>query len=79
MENVTKNNDKFMLGARSYFDSFADQDTACDGVNPQGHSKISSRQTASSMSTQRKHEFLMAKLKGEDVEKQEKAAMRLAK
>ena len=33
----------------------------------------------SSMSSQRKHDFLMAKLKREETEKQEQAAMRLAK
>ena len=79
MDDVTKNNDKFLLAARSYIDSIADRDTVCEGVNPQGQSKRSSRQTASSMSSQRKHDFLMAKLKHEEAEKQEQAAMRPAK
>ena len=78
LDDVTKNNDKFLLTARSYIDS-VDSDTVCEGVNPQGQSKRSSRRTTSSMSSQRKHDFLMAKLKGEEAEKQEKAAMRLAK
>ena len=79
MDDKTKNNDKFLLAARSYIDSVADRDTVCEGVNPQGQSKRSSRRTTSSMSSQRKHEFLMAKLKREEAEKQEQAAMRLAK
>ena len=76
---VTKNNDKFLLAARSYIDSVADRDTVCDGFNLQGQSKRSSRRTTSSMSSQRKHDFLMAKLKREEAEKQDQAAMRLAK
>ena len=79
LEEVTKNNDKFLLAARSYIDSAAHRDTVCEGVNPQGQSKRSSRRTASSMSSQRKHYFLMANLKREEAEKQEQAAMRLAK
>ena len=78
LDDVTKNNDKFLLAARSYIDSVADQDTVCEGVNPQGQSKRSSRRTTSSISSQRKHEFLMAKLKREEAEKPEQAAMRLA-
>ena len=79
LDDVNKNNDNFLLAARSYIDSVADRDTVCEGVNPQGQSKRSSRRTTSSMSSQRKHEFLMAKLKREEAEKQEQAAMRLAK
>ena len=79
LDDKTKNNDKFLLAARSYIDSAADRDTVCEGVNPQGQSKRSSRQTTSSMSSQRKHEFLMAKLKREEAEKQDQATMLLAK
>ena len=79
LDDVTKNNDKFLLAARNYIDTVADRDTVCDGVNPQGQSRRSSRRTTSSMSSQRKHDFLMAKLKREEAEKQEQAAMRLAK
>ena len=81
MHDVTKNNDKFVLAARSYIDSVAHRDAVCEGVNPQGQSKRSSRRTASSciMFSQRKHDFLMAKLKREEAEKQEKAVMRLSK
>ena len=79
LDDKTKNNDKFLLAARSYIDSVSDRDTVCECVNPQGQSKRSSRRTTSSMSSQRKHEFLMAKLKREEAEKQEQATMRLAK
>ena len=79
LDDVNKNNDKFLLAARSYIDSVAHRDTVCEGVNPQEQSKRSSRQAASSMSSQRKHDFLMAKLKREEAEKQEQAAVRLAK
>ena len=57
LDDVTKNNDRFLLAARNYIDSVADRDTVCEGVNPQGQSKRSSRQTTSSMSRQRKHDF----------------------
>ena len=74
LDDVTKNNGKFLLATRSYIDSVADQDTVCEVVNPQGHSEIISRRTASSMSSQRKHDVLMAKLKREEAEKQERLA-----
>ena len=79
MDDVIKNNDKFLFAAGSYIDSVADRDTVCEGVNPQVQSKRSSRQTTSSMSSQRKHDFLVPKLKTEKAENQEQAAMRLAK
>ena len=79
LDDVTKNNDKFLLAARSYIDTVADRDTVCEGVNPQGQSRRNSRRTTASMSSQHKHDFLMAKLKREAAEKQEQAAMRLAK
>ena len=76
LDDVTKNNDNLLLAARSYI---AHRDTVYEDVNLQEQSKRSSRRTASSMSSQRKHDFLMAKLKREEAEKQEQAAMRLAK
>ena len=79
LDDVTKNNDKFLLAARSYIDTVADRDIVCEGVNLQRQSRRSSRRTLSSMSSQRKHNFLKAKLKREEAEKQEQAAMRLAK
>ena len=60
LDDLTKSNDKFSLATRSFFDRVAD--TVCKGDNPQGHSKRSSRQTTSSFSSQRKHDFLMTKL-----------------
>ena len=79
LDDVTKNNDKFLLAARSYIDTVADRDTVCEVVNPQGQSRRSSLRTTSSMSSQRKHNFRMAKLKRKEAEKQEQAAMLLAK
>ena len=79
MDDVTKNIDQFLLAARNYIDSVADQVTVCEGAKPQGQSKISSRRTASSMSSHSKHDFLLAKLKREGAEKQEQAAIRPAK
>ena len=65
--------------ARSYIDSVADQEIISEGVNFQGQSKRSSRRTTSSRCSQCKHDFLVAKLKREEAEKQEQAATRLAK
>ena len=63
LDDVTKNNDKILLAVRGYIDSVAEADTASEGFNPQGYSKRNSRLTTSTMSSQRKHDFLMAKLK----------------
>ena len=79
MDDLTKKDDKFLLAARSYIDSVADRDTVCEGVYPRGQSKRCSRKTTSSVSSQRKRDFIMAKLKREVAEKQQKDAMRLAK
>ena len=79
MDDVIKSNDKLLLAARSYIDSVADRDTGCEGVNPQRQSNKTLRRKTSSMSSQRKHDFLMAILKHEEVEKQEDATIRLAK
>ena len=79
MDDVTKNKNNFLLAARGYIDSVDDRDTVCEGVNPQGQSRRSSRRTTSSKSSQLKCDFLIAKLKREEAEKQEQAAMRLAK
>ena len=79
LDDVTQNNDNFLLAARSHIDSVADRDTVCEGVNPHEQSKICPRRIASSMFSQRKHDFLMTKLKCEEAEKQEQAAIRLAK
>ena len=63
LDDVTENNDKLLLATRSYIDSVADRDTVFEAVNPEGQSKINSHRTASSMSSQCKHYFRMAKLK----------------
>ena len=60
-------------------DLVADRDSVCEGVSPQRQSKRSSRRSTSSKSSQRKPESLMAKLKREEAEKQEYAAMGLDK
>ena len=68
LDDVTKNNDKLSLAARSLFDSVADQDTVCEGVKPQEQTKKSSRQTTSSISSQCEHDFLMAKINEKSLE-----------
>ena len=75
---ATKNNDEFLQAARSYIDSVPDEDTVGVGINPQGSSNRSSRLTTSIMSSQRKRDFVTVKLKREEAEKQEKAALSLA-
>ena len=74
LDAVTKKNTKILLAARIYFNSVADQDTVCKSINSQIQIKRSSRLTTSSLSSQRKHYFLTAKLKRDQVEKQEQAA-----
>ena len=72
LEDITTNNDKCLLAARNCIDTVADRDTECDCFIFQGQSKRSSRRTTSSMSSQRKHDFFMAKLKCEEAEKKNK-------
>ena len=36
LDDVTKNNEKFLFAARRYIDSVADRDTVCEGVNTKG-------------------------------------------
>ena len=78
LDDVFKNNEKFLLEDRSYFDFVDDRDTVCEGVNTQVQANRSLRPTASTMSSQLKHDFLMAKLKREEAEIYEKVAMYLA-
>ena len=79
MDDVTKNNDNFLLSVRSYIDSVADHKNVCEGVNLQGQAKGSSHLTTSTISSQRKHNFLMAVPKRKEAEQQEKAVMHPAK
>ena len=53
LEDVTNNNDKFLLTARSYAESFVDRYTVCEGVNPQSKAKKSSCLITSTMSSKR--------------------------
>ena len=78
LDNLTKNNDEFLQAARNYVDSIPDHNIVCVGNNPQGPSNRSSLLTTSTMSSQRKCDFLMAKLKCKEAEKQEQATLRLA-
>ena len=47
LDDVTKNNDQFLLADRKYVDTVDDRDTVCEGVNPQGQSRRNSRRTTS--------------------------------
>ena len=47
VDEITKNNDKFLLAARSCIDTIAGRDTVCEVVNPQGQEKRNSRRTMS--------------------------------
>ena len=71
LDYATKNNEEFLLAARSYINSVADRDTVCEGINTQGKTKRSSSRTTSKTPSQRKHDFHLATPKREEAEKQE--------
>ena len=78
-DDVTKNNEELLKTTRSYIDSVLDQDTVSVSTKPQGPSNRISGLTTSTMSSQRIRGSLMVNLKREEAEKQEQAALRLAK
>ena len=68
LEAMTTKNDKILTSARNYINAAA-----------YIRSRVPSIMTSSKTSSQRKHDYVIAKMKREEIEKQNEAAIRLAK
>ena len=79
LEAMTTKNDKILASARNYI-NFAD-DKVSEFQEPRAsiRSRLPSLMTSSKTSSQRKHDYVFAKMKREEIEKQNEAAIRLAK
>ena len=79
LEAMTTKNDKILASARNYI-NFAD-DKVSEFQEPRAPilSRPPSIMTSSKTSSQRKHDYVIAKMKREEIEKQNEAAIRLAK
>ena len=76
LETVNKRHDDYMKTARKYIDSVLDIDSSSKLSH---HSKKSSTcRTASNASTLRRKELILAKLRREEIEEENKAAARIA-
>ena len=79
LEAMTTKNDKILTSARNYINSADDKVSEFQEPRASIHSRLPSIMTSSKTSSQRKHDYVIAKMKREEIEKQNEAAIRLAK
>ena len=79
LEAMTTKNDKILTSARNYINSADDKVSEFQEPRASIRSRLPSLMTSSKTSTQRKHDSVVAKMKREEIEKQNEAAIRLAK
>ena len=79
LEAMTTKNDKILTSARSYINSADDKVSEFQEPRSPILSRLPSIMTASKKSSQRKHDYVIAERKREEIEKQNEAALRLAK
>ena len=79
LEAMTTKNDKILTSARNYLNSADDKVSELQEPRAPILSRLSSILTSSKTSSQRKHDYVIAKMKREEIEKQNEAAIRLAK
>ena len=79
LEAVTTKNDKILTSARNYINSADDKVSEFQEPRAPILSRFPSIMTSSKTSSQRKHNYVIAKMKREEIEKQNEAAIRLAK
>ena len=75
----TTKNDKILTSSRNYVNSADDKVSAFQEPKTSIRSRVSSLMVSSKTSSQRKHDYVIAKLKREEIEKQKEAAIRLTK
>ena len=79
LEAMTIKNDKILTSARNYINSADDKVSEFQEPRAPILSRLPSIMTSSKTSSQRKHDYVIAKMKREEIEKQNEAAIRLAK
>ena len=79
LEAMTFTNDKILTSARNYINSADDKVSEFQEPRAPILSRLPSNMTSSKRSSQRKHDYVIAKMKREEIEKQNEAAIRLAK
>ena len=79
LEAMTTKNDKILTSARNYINSADDKVSEFQEPRASIRSRLPSIMTSSKTSSQRKHDYVTAKMKREEIEKQNEAAIRLAK
>ena len=79
LEAVTTKNDKIHTSAKNYINSADDKVSEFQEPRASFRSRLPSIMTSSKTYSQRKHDSVIAKMKREEIEKQNEAAIRLAK
>ena len=79
LEAMTTKNDKILTSARNYIKSADDKVSEFQETRASIRSRLPSIITSSKTSSQRKHDYVIAKMKREEIGKQNEAAIRLAK
>ena len=79
LEAMTTKNDKTLTSARNYINSADDKVSEFQEPRASIRSRLPSIMTSSKTSSQRKHDYVIAKMKREENEKQNEVAIRLAK
>ena len=76
---MTTKNGKILTSARNYISSADDKLSEFQERRASIRSRVSSLMASSKRSSQRKEDYVIAKMKSEEIEKQNEAAVRLAK
>ena len=79
LEALTTKNDNILTSARNYINSADDKLSEFREPRASIRSRLPSLMASSKTSSQRKHDYVIAKMKREETEKQNEAAIRLAK
>ena len=79
LEAMTTKNDKILASARKHINSADDKVSEFQEPRASIRSRLPSIVASSKTSSQRKHDYVIAKMKREEIEKQNEAAIRLAK
>ena len=73
---MTTKNDKILTSARNYINSYDDKVSELQEPRASIRFRLPSLMASSKTSSQRKHDYVIAKMKREEIEKQNEAAIR---
>ena len=79
LEAMTTKNDKILTSARNYNNSVDDKVSEFQEPRASIRSRVSSQMALSKTSSQRKHDYVIAKIKRDENDKENEAAILLAK